>query len=206
MVTGNLSELISRIFTVAILWLGSYFAVKKELSPGELLSFYTLMGYFTSPALSLLGVNKYVQDALIAADRLFEIVDLDTEPFGEPSISAGSGISGDIQFHHVHFRYGTREFVLDDLNFIIHKNSITGIVGESGCGKSTIISLLQNLYVLQDGNIRIGELDIVHINRKSLRQLVSVVPQQIELFAGTIIENIALGEMEPELQRLLQIS
>src|SRR6516165_4046715 len=162
--TGNLSDLTNRILTVSILWLGSYFAVNRELSPGELLSFYTLLGYFTAPMLSLLGVNKYVQDALIATDRLFEIIDLDTEPFGEPAVSALAEIKGDIRFDHVHFCYSNRAFVLDDLNFSICRNTITGIVGESGCGKSTLVALLQNLYPLQDGNISIGELNIAHID------------------------------------------
>jgi len=204
--TGNLSDLTNRILTVSILWLGSYFAVNRELSPGELLSFYTLLGYFTAPMLSLLGVNKYVQDALIATDRLFEIIDLDTEPFGEPAVSALAEIKGDIRFDHVHFCYSNRAFVLDDLNFSICRNTITGIVGESGCGKSTLVALLQNLYPLQDGNISIGELNIAHIDRKSLRQIISVVPQRIELFAGTILQNIALGEWEPDLKRIIQIS
>jgi len=156
--------------------------------------------------LSLLGVNKYVQDALIATDRLFEIIDLDTEPFGEPAVSALAEIKGDIRFDHVHFCYSNRAFVLDDLNFSICRNTITGIVGESGCGKSTLVALLQNLYPLQDGNISIGELNIAHIDRKSLRQIISVVPQRIELFAGTILQNIALGEWEPDLKRIIQIS
>ena len=89
------------------------------------------------------------------------------------------------------------------LNLFIKKGDSTAVVGESGSGKSTLLSLLQNLYPLKSGNISIGGIDITNISNKSLRKSVGVVPQQIDLFAGTIIENIALGEFEPDIQKLI---
>jgi ATP-binding cassette subfamily B protein len=88
----------------------------------------------------------------------------------------------------------------------IEKGKITAIVGESGSGKSTLMALLQNIYPLREGSIQIGSLDIRYIEHESLRRLVSVVPQQIDLFAGTVMENIAVGEFEPDMQRVLAIS
>ena len=82
----------------------------------------------------------------------------------------------------------------------------TAIVGESGSGKTTLISLLQNIYPIQSGSIKIGEYDIKQITNKSLRELVGTVPQQIELFAGTILENIALGEFQPDVKRVSEIT
>jgi len=73
--SGTSSETISRVFTIVLLWAGSYFVIDKTITPGELLSFYALIGYFTGPAMSLIGMNKTIQNALIAADRLFEIID-----------------------------------------------------------------------------------------------------------------------------------
>jgi len=81
--------------------------------------------------------------------------------------------------------------------------SNTAIVGESGSGKSTLMSLLQNLYPLQKGCITIGGIDLRHITNKSLRKMVSVVPQEIELFAGSITENIALGDYEPDMRHVV---
>jgi len=203
---GTASEFITRLFTIIILWAGCYFVMKRELTPGELLSFYALIGYFTGPASSLIGANKSIQDALIAADRLFEIIDLETESSNEQKVELTPELIGDIQFSNVHFRYGTRINVFEGLNLNIKKGYSTAIVGESGSGKSTLLSLLQNLYPLKEGNISIGGLDLQYISNKSLRKMVSVVPQQIDLFVGTIIENIAIGEFEPDIHKIISIS
>jgi len=203
---GNSSEFFTRLFTIIILWAGSYFVIQHELTPGELLSFYALIGYFTGPATSLIGANKSVQDALIAADRLFEIIDLETESNNENKIELTPELIGDIQFSNVSFRYGTRVMVFEGLNLTIKKGSSTAIVGESGSGKSTLLSLLQNLYPLKEGNINIGTFNLEHISNRSLRQMVGVVPQTIDLFAGTIIENIAIGDYEPNMQKILGLS
>ncbi|HET9056999.1 MAG TPA: peptidase domain-containing ABC transporter [Chitinophagaceae bacterium] len=200
------SEFFSRLFTIILLWAGSYFVINRELSPGELLSFYALIGYFTGPATSLIGANKNIQDALIAADRLFEIIDLETESNNENKVELTSELVGDIVFNKVTFRYGTRVTVFEGLHLTIKKGKSTAIVGESGSGKSTLLSLLQNLYPVKEGNISIGGLDLQHISNRSLRQMVGVVPQHIDLFSGTIIDNIAVGDYEPDMQRILTLS
>jgi ATP-binding cassette subfamily B protein len=203
---GTASDFITRLFTIIILWAGCCFVISRELTPGELLSFYALIGYFTGPATSLIGANKSIQDALIAADRLFEIIDLETEGSNETQISLTKDLIGDIQFNNIYFRYGTRNTVFEGLSITIKKGASTAIVGESGSGKSTLLSLMQNLYPLKEGNITIGGIDIKYITNSSLRKMVSVVPQQIDLFVGTIVENIAIGEFEPDLQKVLNIS
>ena len=203
---GNASDFYTKLFTIIILWAGSYFVINRELTPGELLSFYALIGYFTGPAASIIGANKSIQDALIAADRLFEIIDLETEGTNENKVELSGDLIGDIEFKNVGFRYGTRAIVFEKLSLTIKKGQITAIVGESGSGKSTLLSLLQNLYPLKEGNITIGGFDLKHISNKSLRQIVAVVPQQIDLFAGTIIENIAIGDFEPDIQKILGLS
>lgn len=203
---GNASEFFTRLFTIILLWAGSYFVINRELSPGELLSFYALIGYFTGPAASLIGANRSIQDALIASDRLFEIIDLETEATNENKVELTKELIGDIRFNNVSFRYGTRIQVFNDLNLVIEKGKSTAVVGESGSGKSTLLSLLQNLYPLKEGHITIGNFDLQHISNRSLRQMIGVVPQNIDLFAGTIIENIAIGDYEPDMQKILMLS
>jgi ATP-binding cassette, subfamily C, bacteriocin exporter len=139
---------------------------------------------------------------LIAADRLFEIVDLEREAT-ENKVTLKPEMVGDIRFRDVSFRYGSRVTVFDKLTLTIPKSKITAIVGESGSGKSTLLSLLQNLYPLREGTIHIGDYDIKHLSNDSLRKVVGVVPQKIDLFAGTIIENIALGEFEPDMKKVV---
>lgn len=201
---GNASELITRLFTIILLWAGAGFVLDNELTPGELLSFYAIIGYFTGPAASLIGANKSIQEAMIAADRLFEIMDLERES-DENKVALKAEMVGDIRFEHVTFRYGTRAPVFEDLTLTMPQGKITAVVGESGSGKSTLLSLVQGLYPLQSGSIHIGEYDTKHLLPNSLREVVSVVPQKIDLFSGNVIENIAVGEDAPNMQRVLTI-
>ncbi|WP_222536734.1 peptidase domain-containing ABC transporter [Pedobacter polysacchareus] len=202
--SGTSSELTSRLLTIILLWVGAGYVIDSKITPGELLSFYTLIGYFTGPVSSLIGMNKTVQDAVIAADRLFEIMDLERES-EESQIELSPDKIGDIHFEDVSFRYGTRIAVFEHLNLTIPSGKFTAIVGESGSGKSTLMSILQNIYPIQSGNVSIGQYDLKYISNSSLRRLVAVVPQQIDLFAGNVIENIAIGDYEPDLQKIIDI-
>ncbi|UJP66782.1 peptidase domain-containing ABC transporter [Mongoliitalea daihaiensis] len=198
------SEVVSRLFTIILLWVGAGYVLQNEITPGELMSFYALTGYLTGPVSSLIGMNKTIQNALIAADRLFEIMDLEVERSADTFPIKKENV-GDIIFKNVKFRYGSRANVFDDLTITFPKGKISGVIGESGSGKSTLVSLLQNLYTLQSGNIYIGEYDIKFIANASLRQIVSVVPQRIDLFAGNVLENIALGDYQPDMQKVVSI-
>lgn len=202
--TGTSSNFIAQLFTIILLWSGSYFVIEREITAGELMSFYAIVGYFTGPVSSLIGANKQIQSAMIAADRLFEIMDLEQEESNSKVILTNDKI-GDITFKNVKFRYGTRIEVFHDFNLTIPKGKITAIVGQSGSGKSTLMSLLQNIYSIEKGRISIGDLDIKYIDTESLRELVSVVPQKIDLFAGNVIENIAVGEFVPDIERIIDI-
>lgn len=198
------TETIAQLFTIILLWSGAYFVIQKEITAGELMAFYAIIGYFTRPVASLIDANKQIQNALIAAERLFEIMDLEREEMTDKIVLQKEAI-GDITFSNVAFRYGSRITVFQDLNLKFPVGKITAIVGESGSGKSTLMSLLQNLYPIQKGSITIGALDLKHITHDSLRDLVSVVPQKIDLFAGNVIENIAVGAFVPDMERILQI-
>ena len=137
---------------------------------------------------SLIGMNKVIQNAVIAADRLFEIMDLEREQ-DENKVKLTTEMIGDISFKEVSFRYGSRVAVFNHLNLIVPKGKVTAIVGESGSGKSTLISILKNLYPIQSGSVAIGQYDLKYIENESLRNKVSVVPQKIDLFAGNVIDT-----------------
>jgi ATP-binding cassette subfamily B protein len=192
-------------FTVVLMWIGSGYVIDRNITPGELFSFYALIGYFTSPVASLIGMNKTAQNALIAADRLFEIMDLEREQT-ENKVQLLKENLGDIKFENVSFRYGSRVEVLKNFNVVFKKNETTAVVGESGSGKTTLISLLQNLYPIKEGKICIGDYDTQFIHYKNLRECIGIIPQQLNLFSGNIIENIALGESFPNIQRILDLS
>lgn len=199
------SQLVSGGITIAVLWAGSNFVMAQELTAGTLMSFYALTGYILGPVLSLIGANQTIQDALIAAERLFQIMDLEQEEEVAGKLELCPALVGDIHFRKVSFRYGTRQQVFEDFNLSISKGKTTAIIGESGSGKTTLISLLQNIYPIQQGQISIGDCELRFIRNESLRRLVATVPQEVQLFAGSILENIALGEYEPDMERVLAI-
>lgn len=202
---GTSTQFLASLFTIILMWIGSGYVIDRAITPGELFSFYALIGYFTSPVASLIGMNKTAQNALIAADRLFEIMDLEREET-ENKVELQKENIGDIKFENVSFRYGSRTEVFKNFNAVFKKNETTAIVGESGSGKTTLISLLQNLYPIKEGKIYIGDYDAQFIHYQSLRNAVGVIPQQLNLFSGTIIENIALGDSFPNIQRVLDLS
>ncbi|UWY30101.1 peptidase domain-containing ABC transporter [Flavobacterium sp. TR2] len=203
--SGTSTQFLASLFTVILMWVGSGYVIDRAITPGELFSFYALISYFTSPVASLIGMNKTAQNALIAADRLFEIMDLEREKT-ENKIEMQRENIGDIKFENVSFRYGSRMEVFKNFNAVFRKNETTAIVGESGSGKTTLISLLQNLYPINEGKIYLGDYDTQFIHYKSLRQLIGVIPQQLNLFSGNIIENIALGDSFPNIQKILDLS
>lgn len=202
--SGNSSLFISRIFTIILLWVGSIFVLSQEITPGELMSFYALIGYFSGPVSGLIGMNKTYQNASIAADRLFEIMDLEREP-DEDLVDAAETTAGDISFRKVSFSYGTRTDVFENFTLTIRAGEITAIVGESGSGKSTIAALLQKLYPVNEGAIFIGDTNIKYFSNESLRKRVGIVPQNLDLFAGTVAENIAVGEYYVDMPKILAI-
>ena len=202
--SSSSTGLVSQLITILVLWAGSGYAIDSQITPGELLSFYSIVGYFTGPVTSLIGFNRNLQDARIASDRLFEIFDLEIEDETN-KIELKPDMVNDIHFENVKFRYGTRVEVFDSLSLSIKKGEITAVTGESGSGKTTLVSLLQNLYPLQSGHIRIGRYDLRHLTNQSLRKIVSVVPQRIDLFSGNVVSNIAIGDFDPDMDRVIEV-
>ncbi len=124
----------------------------------------------------------------------------------ENKIELNPELIGNITFENVSFRYGSRMEVFNNFNLQIKKGETSAIVGESGSGKTTLIALLQNLYPIKEGKIYLGDYDITQIHYESLRKYIGVIPQNLSLFSGNIIENIALGESFPNMQRVFDLS
>jgi ATP-binding cassette, subfamily C, bacteriocin exporter len=201
----SLSDWMTQIWTIFILWFGAYLVIDQVLSPGELLSIYTLAVFFTAPVQAVITANKPMQDALIAADRLFEIVDMETVKGGDGGLTFEQCKNADLVFNDVHFRYGSGAEVFTGLNIRIPQNRITAVIGESGCGKSTLLALIQKLYIPDQGNILIGDTNIQQVSDDLIRRRVVAVPQQADLFHGTIIFNISLGDEKPDMERIIDI-
>jgi ATP-binding cassette, subfamily C, bacteriocin exporter len=204
-ITLNATEMIAGGIVIGVLWYGSMLVISRDMTPGELISFYALVGYLISPVSQLINSNQIIQDALIASDRLFQIMDMERGELLENKIVFTQELLGDVVFKKVSFRYGTRVQVFRDLSLTIPKGKTTAFVGESGSGKTSLISLIQKLYPLDSGSIEIGSYNLRYIDTMSLRKLLGVVPQKIELFAGSIVDNIAFGSFEPDMKRVIDV-
>jgi ATP-binding cassette subfamily B protein len=120
MFSSSSGALVTQLITLIVLWVGAGFVMKTQITPGELLSFYSIVGYYTGPVTSIIGFNRTLQDAKIAADRLFEIFDLEIDD-EKDKIELRPEMVNDICFENVKFRYGTRVEVFSSLDIRIHK-------------------------------------------------------------------------------------
>jgi ATP-binding cassette subfamily B protein len=203
--SAHFAEFLSSLLTILMLWTGTVKALNGMLSPGELMSFYALLGYLLGPLRNLGNLNRTFRDAIIAADRLFNILDLEVEKNRGRGILVNH-IDRKIEFCNVRFRYGSRPELFTGLSFAIPARKFTGIVGRSGSGKSSIAAMLTADYLPTGGNLLVNDCDIRQINRPSLRGKISIVPQKIEIFSGTILENIAPGEENPDTGKISGIA
>lgn len=202
--SGTSSDFVSKTFTLLILWSGAVLIFRNELTIGQMMSFYTILGYMSGPASGLIGINRIYQNANIAADRLFEVMELE-KPGNSGKIETDSLAGKEITFRNVFFSYGTRGDLFENLHLTIEPGKITAIVGESGSGKSSLAQLITGLYGINKGSISIGNQLLSHYSRESLSRCIAVVPQQTELFSGSILENIAPGENDPDLETVMEI-
>jgi len=203
--TSSSMLFVNRLLTLFVLWMGAGLVIETHLTAGELMSFFAITAYFTGPVSRLTAMNKSVHGALIAVDRLFELLELKNEKEDKHKVEFSKADVGDIHLNNVSFSYTLEQDLFKDLTLVIKQKHISVFLGDSGSGKSTIAALLQGLYPIEKGQITIGEIDIAHASLSHLRRVVGVVPQNIELFAGNVIDNIALGDRCPDMKRILSI-
>jgi ATP-binding cassette, subfamily C, bacteriocin exporter len=201
---NSVGSIIVQGFTIGLLWIGASSVIQTQMSPGQLLSCFALTGYLTGPANSLLSIIVSALEVQVAADRLFEILDLDSEKNSGTIDLADIG-EPEICLENVSFAYPGRPPILQNIDARFLAGEITLIRGDSGSGKSSILALLQRFYLPAEGRIFFGQYEIRYLRSSSLRTQIAVVPQKIDLMSETIIENIALGEFEPDMRKILAI-
>lgn len=189
---GTLSEIVELLGNMAIIWIGSMQVINGKLTLGEMMVFNTLLGYFTEPVKNLIGLQPTIQTAMVSADRLGEVIDLDIEQKDERIIP--NNLKGDIEIKNLDFRYGTREQILKNINMKIKKGEKIALVGESGSGKTTLAKLFLKFFDFEKGEININDFNIKDIDITFLREKISYISQDIFLFNNTIKENLMLNE------------
>ncbi|HKL33396.1 MAG TPA: ABC transporter transmembrane domain-containing protein, partial [Tangfeifania sp.] len=182
---------------VAVIWRGALLLANGEMETGELFSFVIYSGYIGGTMGGMAAVISRIQRFIGATDDLFEIFESKEENIKSPEVKTPAvQLSGKISFDQLTFSYPSRpeSAVLKNIDFSIAPGQLVALVGKSGAGKSTIASLLLNLYEPTRGNIFFDDYDIKKLNITDLRSQIALVPQEIFLFGGTIRENIVYGK------------
>ncbi|MCX7951451.1 MAG: peptidase domain-containing ABC transporter [Clostridiales bacterium] len=192
-IQGTISSGISILGNLVIMFIGANLVMDNKITLGSLMAFTSLSHYFMDPIGRLIGLQLTIQEASISLKRISEIYEVEKEQVDDDKIKIES-IDGDIELENITFRYGSRKPVLNNVTIKIPKGKKVALVGESGSGKTTISKLILKYYKLEEGEIKISGYDIEELDIYSLRKSISYVPQNIELFSGTIRENIMLGK------------
>ena len=202
---GSLNRFLEAAGGIVILWVGALHVLDGNISIGQLITFNALLVYFIDPVKNLINLQPMMQTAIVAADRLGEILDLPPEKQGnESNKTSPKNLTGDIQMKDISFRYGTRKLVLEDVNITANQGEKIALVGESGGGKTTLAKLLLNLYTPEKGEILINGTNIKDIQIDALRERIAYVPQETFLFSGTIMENLMLGLISPTPEEVIE--
>lgn len=180
---------VSGIFGICLLWLGGVLVLKGEITIGELISFNALLAYFIEPISRLINLQPQLQEAIVASDRLGEILDLEVEKTEYENMKPET-LAGNIKLKNLNFAYGLKDNVLNDISIDIRPREKIALVGESGSGKTTIAKLLMGFYKVNEGKITLNNYNIDDIDKEVLRNKISYISQESFFFSGTIKENL----------------
>ena len=191
-----LKKLAQLFLNVCILWMGANLVMDGKMSLGQLITYNTLLFYFTNPLENIINLQSKLQTAQVANNRLNEVYLVNSEFEEQKMVEDLSMVQGDMTFKKVHYKYDYGQDILSDINLTIKHGSKIAFVGVSGSGKSTLAKMMVNFYNPSQGEIRLGDMNLNHIDKKSLRQHINYLPQQPYVFNGTILENLLLGAKE----------
>jgi subfamily B ATP-binding cassette protein HlyB/CyaB len=190
---GALGQIIQKLSTLSILWVGAYLVMRGDLTVGQLIAFQMLSGRVISPVLRTVQLWQDFQQVGVSVERLGDLINTKAEPALNPTKMSMPAIQGAVRLENVRFRY---QFdgpeVLRNLTCEISSGTTVGIVGRSGSGKSTLTKLLQRLYLPESGRILIDGIDLQQADPLWLRRQIGVVLQENFLFNGTVRDNIAI--------------
>lgn len=195
--SSPLLEVIGVCGVAFIIWYGGGLVIAGEMKPGEFFSFLAAMFMAYAPVRKMSGANESVQRALAGAQRVFHVLDLDSELAKDEGKKSLPPIAKSLEFSGVKFLYeGSEEPALHNINLTINVGEVVAFVGASGSGKTTLVSLVPRFYRPTEGAVKIDGEDIRLVDRSSLRRQIGIVAQETVLFDDTIRNNIAYGRSD----------
>jgi len=198
--------------SLLIWWAASEAHLLRQTDPlaagqmvGKMISFFLFLNLLFRPLRVIADKFNVLQMGMIAGERVFKVLDNDDFiPDSAKGSFAPATVKGDIEFDHVFFAYTADRYVLKDINFTIRAGETLAIVGHTGSGKTSIISLLNRLYHIQRGEIRLDGVNINNYHLDALRSRIGIVLQDVFLFSGSVIDNITLRNPDISRERVVE--
>ncbi|MEZ4528097.1 MAG: peptidase domain-containing ABC transporter, partial [Desulfobacterales bacterium] len=203
---GMFSSALQAATHLTLLWVGTRMVLSQELTIGQLMAFNALIGSVMAPLMGLVGIWNEFQQTMVSMERLGDLLELEPEQKSKENASRIllPQLRGDIRLENVFFRYGGKEqpYTLKNISLSIPAGSTVAVVGASGSGKTTLARLLTGFYKPDEGRIFVDEYDLNLLDMACYRGCIGYVMQDNALFSGTVSENIALGDAEPDMRKV----
>jgi ATP-binding cassette, subfamily B, bacterial len=197
-------QIIVAVGTCLVLWFGTRMVLSTTLSAGSLIVFILYLGKMYKPMQELSKMTDAYSKAAVGYERIQEVLQTDKEVKDLPSSRPAPRFRGQVEFEHVHFYYTQDTPILKDVSFKVEAGQVAALVGPTGAGKTTIISLIPRFYDPVSGTVKIDGTDIKEFRQKSLRQQISFVLQETVLFHAPVWQNIAYGKPEATRAEILK--
>jgi ATP-binding cassette subfamily B protein len=195
-INDPLVVLITNISTIFIIWYGGRLVIQGGLTLGELVAFTSYMSQLAGPVRTLGRLIPMLTEASASGQRIFEILDTESEVKESPNAVVLPAAEGRVRFQDVSFAYFGRKTVLEDVNLEVAPGDVVALLGTTGSGKSTIINLIPRFYDVTRGVVTVDGYDVRDVTLSSLRDQIGIVLQETTLFAASVRENIAFGRPE----------
>lgn len=189
-------EFLAALAVTVIVWFGGYEVVEGKITAGALVAFLTYAVNLANPVKRISRVFGTLQQAMAAADRVFELMDLPETIGDKPEAKPLPRVTGRVKVENVSFSYGEDAPALRNISFEVQPGQMVAFVGPSGAGKSTIANLLPRFYDVTEGSILVEGVDVRDVTLGSLREQIGIVPQETMLFSGSVWENIRYGRLD----------
>lgn len=201
--TNPATRFVNTLVYISVALGGGFLALRGGITVGQLSSFLSYANQYTKPFNEISGVITELQNALACAGRVIELIESEPEK-ADDADSVNSDTKGNIEFDNVAFAYVKEKPLIENFNLKVNNGQRVAIVGPTGCGKTTLINLIMRFYDVDNGSILLGNDDIRHIKRDSLRTSFGMVLQETWLRAGTIKDNIAMGKPEASMDEVVE--
>jgi ABC-type multidrug transport system fused ATPase/permease subunit len=201
-----LINILTGISFAIVLIVGGFQALDGTMEIGFLLGFLMYVQRFFDPILELSMQYTQLQRAMASGARIFELLEVQPDIQDRPDAVDLPPIKGEIQFQNANFGYEPDKDILHDINLTIRPGETVAIVGQTGSGKSSLVSLTDRFYELEKGTVTIDGHNVQSVTQASLRRQIAIVPQDPVLFTGTIEENIKYGKMDATREEVIEVA